>query len=145
MTTPTAQRIAFDLRDILSSFGLDGESGLSRLAELYDPEIVFCDPLQTLTGREAFIAMNRRIIRRARSLSFDVKEAMGDADRLFLTWAMNYRPHRGPTILFEGATFARLRDGLIAEQRDYWDLLSSVAHSLPGIRGVYAALAPRLG
>jgi steroid Delta-isomerase len=145
MTRPGARIIADELRDILASFERDGESALSRLAELYDAGLVFSDPLQTLAGRDAFIAMNRRIIRRARSLSFEVKEATGDEDKIFLTWVMTYRPRRGPTIFFEGATFARVRGGLIAEQRDYWDLLSSVARSVPGLRRVYAALAPRLG
>jgi hypothetical protein len=38
-----------------------------------------------------------------------------------------------------------VRGGKIVEQRDYWDLLSSVAQSIPFVRNVYASLAPHLG
>ena len=117
---------------------------LARLAELYHRDVVFRDPLQTLRGRDAFLAMNRRIMRRARRLSFDVKDAVGSQGSAFLTWAMRYEPRRGPTITFEGSTHARVRDGLVTEQRDYWDLLSSLAESLPVLHVVYAKLAPHL-
>jgi hypothetical protein len=82
---------------------------------------------------------------RARRLSFDVNDAIGGQGSLFLTWTMTYEPRRGPTLVFEGSTHARMQGGVIVEQRDYWDLLSSLAQSLPLLRGVYATLAPRLG
>lgn len=145
MTTRTARETVNLLREIYVSFDRDGEAALARLAELYASDMVFRDPLQTLEGREAFMAMNRRIMKRARRLSFDVSDAIGGDDSLFLTWSMLYEPHRGPTIVFEGSSHARIRDGFITEQRDYWDLLSSVAQSLPLIRSVYARLAPHLG
>ena len=145
MSALPAQRIAEQLRDVFVSFERDGESALTRLAELYDPDVLFRDPLQTLIGREAFLAMNRRIMMRARRLSFDVKDAVGGVDSLFLAWTMIYEPRLGPTLVFEGSTHARLHGGLITEQRDYWDLLSTVAQSIPIARGVYAALAPHLG
>ena len=145
MTAPSTQRLAERLRDVLGSFERDREAALPRLAELYDPEVLFRDPLQTLHGREAFLAMNRRIMARSRHLSFDVSDAIGGDGSLFLTWTMAYEPRRGPRIVFEGATHARVRDGVVTEHRDYWDLLSSVAQSLPILRSVYASIAPHLG
>jgi len=144
MTTVPEQKMAESLRDVLSGFERDGDGTLARLAELYHRDVVFRDPLQTLRGRDAFLAMNRRIMRRARRLSFDVKDAVGSQGSAFLTWAMRYEPRRGPTITFEGSTHARVRDGLVTEQRDYWDLLSSLAESLPVLHVVYAKLAPHL-
>lgn len=145
MNPMTDQVFAERLRDVYLSFNGDGERALAELAELYDRDVVFRDPLQTLNGREAFVAMNRRVMTRARRLSFNVKDAFGRGDSLFLAWTMTYEPHRGPTIVFEGATHARVRGGVIVEQRDYWDMLSSVAQSLPVVRNLYAALAPHLG
>lgn len=145
MTLVPAQVLAERLRDVYVSFDRDGERALAELAELYDRDVVFRDPLQTLNGREAFVAMNRRIMTRARRLSFDVKDVLGGGDSLFLAWTMTYEPHRGPTVVFEGSTHARVKGGGIVEHRDYWDLLSSVAQSLPVIRSLYAALAPHLG
>lgn len=145
MTVATDQVLAEELRDHYASFERDGDRAITRLAELYAEDIVFRDPLQTLRGRDAFVAMNRRILARARRLSFQVTSAAGAGGSVFLAWTMLYEPRMGPTIVFEGATHARTRAGLIVEQRDYWDLLSSVAASLPILRSVYASLSPHLG
>jgi len=145
LTIRSTRDIAEELRDVYQSFDRDSEGALSRLGLLYDPGVVFRDPLQTLAGREAFVAMNRRVVARARRVAFDVTDALGREESVFLAWVMTYEPRRGPTLVFEGATHARARAGLIVEQRDYWDLLSSVARALPIVRSVYAALAPRLG
>ena len=145
MSVDQDQALAGELRAIYLAFEGDGEAAIARLATLYDSGVVFRDPLQTLRGRDAFVAMNRRILRRARGLSFDVTSAVGADSSIFLAWTMLYQPRLGPTVVFEGATHARTRAGLIVEQRDYWDLLSSFAQSVPIVRDVYASLAPHLG
>ena len=144
MSSDTDQALAEGLRAVLLSFDREGYAALAELAALYDRDMVFGDPLQTLHGREAFLAMNRRILRRARRVSFEIHDALGKNGSVFLTWTMHYVPRRGPAIRFEGATHARVRLGLIVEQRDYWDLLSSVAGSVPLVGRAYAALAPHL-
>jgi limonene-1,2-epoxide hydrolase len=88
--------------------------------------------------------MNRRIVTRARHIAFDVQEAEGAGGSLFLTWTMEYRAKVGPMLVFEGVTHFRIRGGLIVEHRDYWDLLSSVVATVPGLRSLYAALTPHL-
>jgi hypothetical protein len=144
MTPQETQRLAEQMRDVWLAFEHDGERSLARLAALYDVGLVFHDPLQTLKGREAFLSMNRRLLRRARRIAFDVPKAIGAVDALFLVWTMTYEPRRGRPIVFEGSSFARVRNGLVVEQRDYWDLLSSVACSTPLLRGLYKTLAPHL-
>jgi ketosteroid isomerase-like protein len=145
MSVDQDQALAEALRDVYLSFEREGDAAIARLAKLYDEDVVFRDPLQTLRGRAAFVAMNRRILARARRCSFEVANVAAAKGSIFLAWTMLYEPRRGPTIVFEGATHARTRGGLIVEQRDYWDLLSSVAQSLPVVRDVYASLAPHLG
>lgn len=145
MTASPGQLLAERLRDIFVSFDRDGDGAITRLSSLYDADVVFRDPLQTLIGKDAFLEMNRRILGRSRRLAFDVTDAVGGKDSLFLAWTMTYEPKKGRTIVFQGSTHARVRDGMITEQRDYWDLLSSVAQSFPVARNLYAALAPHLG
>ncbi len=145
MTALPGQLLAERLRDIYVSFERDPDGAIIRLAGIVAADIVFRDPLQTLNGREAFLAMNRRILGRSRRLAFDVADAIGGGQSLFLAWTMTYEPKNGRAIVFEGSTHALVRDGMIAEQRDYWDLLSSVARSYPLARNLYAALAPHLG
>lgn len=139
------QVLAEQLRDLYLAFERDGEAAIERLGALYDPDMLFRDPLQTLHGRDAFLAMNRRILARARRLSFEVPDAIGGRGSVFLAWTMLYEPRLGPKLVFHGTTHARLKGGRIVEQRDYWDLLSSVAQSLPFVRNAYATLAPHLG
>jgi len=145
MSVDQDQALAEALRDIYASFECEGDAAIARLAELYHDDVVFRDPLQTLRGRDAFVAMNRRILARAQRLSFEVASLAAGGGSVFLAWTMHYQPRVGPVIVFEGATHARTRAGLIVEHRDYWDLLSSLAQSLPIVRSVYASLAPHLG
>ena len=139
------QVLADQLRDLYVSFEHEGDAAIERLGALYDPDMVFRDPLQTLHGRDAFLVMNRRILARARRLSFEVSEAVGGRGSVFLAWTMLYEPRLGPKLVFHGTTHARVKSGRVFEQRDYWDLLSSVAQSLPFVRNAYATLAPHLG
>ena len=139
------QALADQLRGIYLAFEHEGDTAIDRLGTLYDPHVVFRDPLQTLHGRDAFLAMNRRILARARRLSFEVSDAVGGRGSVFLAWTMFYEPRLGPKLVFHGTTHVRVKDGRVVEQRDYWDLLSSVAQSLPFVRNAYATLAPHLG
>jgi steroid Delta-isomerase len=146
MTTENerSQALADRIREILLAFERSREEAVDRLTEVYDRDVVFQDPLQTLHGRDAFLAMNRRIVLRSRRLAFDVKEAVGSGSSVFMAWVMDYQPRIGPTIVFEGVTHLRVKGDLVVFHRDYWDLLSSVAESVPLVRRVYASLAPHL-
>lgn len=145
MIEATARDVVDKLSDAYASFDRDSERALAQLEQLYASDMIFRDPLQTLNGREAFLAMNRRVVKRARRVHFEVTDKSAGADSIFLAWRMTYEPHRGPSIVFEGATHARVESARIVEQRDYWDLLSSVAQSIPLLRNLYTALAPILG
>ncbi len=135
-TTPTSPPTPPQPSTLLDSFcalftsvTTEGLSALSRIPSLYDPRLVFHDPLTTTLGLDAFVALNRRMIERARSLSVEVVDAAQSPDgaQLFVTWRMHYAPRRGPALVIEGATHARVRDQLIVSQRDYWDLAGSLA------------------
>ena len=138
------QAVADALRDVLLDLGRAGTKGVTRLAQFYDEAVVFRDPVQTLQGRGAFLEMNRRLIARARHFSLDVTEAVGKNGTIFLVWTMVYERRALPRVTVEGMTRARLRGGLVVEQRDYWDLLSTAAASIPLVGWVYAALARHL-
>ena len=42
------QALADQLRDLYLAFEHEGDAAIERLGELYDPHVVFRDPLQTL-------------------------------------------------------------------------------------------------
>ena len=122
---------------VFEAVSADGEAALPLMRELYHEQIQFEDPIQSVVGIEPFIEANRRLLRRARSLTFNLGTVVERDGHLFAVWTMTFEPRMGPAMVFEGATHATFREGLIVYQRDYWDLLSSAADALPGMGMVY--------
>ena len=133
------------LRDALRALGPGRPEAIEALRPLYDEAVEFRDPIQTLRGLDAFLAMNRRLMGRVRALSFEVTSARGDADEVFLAWTMRATARIGPTIVVDGVTHARARAGKVVHHRDYWDLGQMLASIIPGgervLRGILRPLA----
>jgi hypothetical protein len=133
------------LRELFTSGPFD-ESVNTALAPYYAEDVVFSDPIQTVRGREAFLAMNRRLIRRARSIRFVARHVAQQGDEIFITWTMTFKPRLpAPALVIEGVTHVTLRGGRVWRHTDYWDLLGSVMGSLPLLGTVYRAIVQRLG
>lgn len=142
---PRAALTAAKLRDLFASGPFTDET-LAGLVPWYCDDVVFRDPIQTVRGRDAFVAMNQRLMSRARWLRFDVHQMADAGDQLFLTWTMEMQPKLpAPLLRVEGVTHCTLRDGRIAEHTDYWDLLGSVMGSVPVVGGVYRAAVRLIG
>ncbi|HET9626554.1 MAG TPA: nuclear transport factor 2 family protein [Kofleriaceae bacterium] len=128
------------LRDALVALTPDNAGAVEGLAPLYDPAMVFRDPIQTIRGREEFLAMNRRLLRRMRRLTWDVTAVQGTEDEVFLEWRMQCGLRLGPSLDVDGTTRVRARGGLIVDHRDYWDLGEMIASALPGGQRLLNAL-----
>ena len=118
----------------------DQPAAVHDLRALYAPDMVFRDPIQEVRGLEPFIAMNARLLRRMRRLSWTITLARGDDKIAFLEWRMSGAAKLGPKLEVEGMTRVSARGGLIIEHRDYWDLGELAASSLPGGRRLLRAL-----
>ncbi len=145
--TPSTDVAPLDAARFRALFsGTFDEASLDAIAPYYDDEVVFTDPIQTVRGREGFLAMNRRLLRRVRSVSFEVREVAQNGDALFAVWTMRFEPRpMGPPIVVEGVTHATLRDGRVWRHTDYWDLLGSMMDTVPLAGAVYRKLVARLG
>lgn len=141
---PTPHEILDVLLSALATFRDDGEGAIAKLVPIYDEQVRFQDPLQSLVGREAFLEMNRRLLARSKELTFDVKESAVAGDQIFATWHMRMVPRVGPTLVVDGVTHARVAGGLVVEHRDYWDLLGSVLDSFPIVAPIYKTLVAKL-
>jgi ketosteroid isomerase-like protein len=121
----------------------DNPDALSGLDTLYAEDMRFRDPIQQLSSRAAFLAMNERLLARMRSLTWQIHHADGDDDRVMLEWTMHCTAKLGVKLAVDGTTVARARDGLIIDHRDYWDLGEMFASSLPwGLRLLHAVRRP---
>lgn len=115
----------------------DPAAALEKLDALYAETMTFTDPLQTISGRTAFIAMNRRLINRFRKLRIQVLDTAESERGIFLLWRMEAATRFGANLTIEGITHCRVENGLIVDQRDYWDLLGSALASIPVAGSVY--------
>lgn len=120
-------------------------AALDQLLALYDEDVIFQDPIQTVRGKPEFRDMNLRLLRRARAIHFEVTDRAQRGDSLFLVWTMTLVPRIGPPLQFEGSSHLRTRAGLIYYHRDFWDLLGSFMASVPVAGNVYRSLVRRLG
>jgi hypothetical protein len=127
-------------KDAIQALEGQGEKALPMLRDLYHKQIEFQDPMQSVVGIEPFIEANRRLVKRAKSLSFKLETVVEQDGNLFVVWTLMLKPMVGPAMTVEGTTHAIIRDGLIVYQRDYWDLLSSIANAIPGVGMVYRRL-----
>jgi limonene-1,2-epoxide hydrolase len=141
---PTTAEIADAIVLAFNDFAKDPEAQLQRVAPLYDENVRFTDPIQTLDGREAFIDMNRRLVARSKELRFDVFERAVDGDNIFFTWRMVFAMKVGPRLEIEGTSHLRVTNGRVTLHRDYWDLAGSVADSIPLAAPFYRALVSKL-
>ena len=139
------ERIAERLAELLVLLGDDPQAAFGRIDDLYAEDIFFEDPLTRLHGRDAFHRMNRQLVALAREFHVDVHERAVAGDSIFLAWTFHYRVKFGPLLHVPGVTRARVRDGKVVEHRDYWDLLSSLLETIPGLRTLQRRLVERLG
>ncbi|HVH42172.1 MAG TPA: nuclear transport factor 2 family protein [Labilithrix sp.] len=131
------------LKDALAQLTPERPEAVEMLRALYTDDIVFRDPVQEVRGIHDFIAMNRRLLRRMRTLEWSIRTAKGDDTDAFLEWTMRGTLKLGPRLKVDGMTHARARDGRIFDHRDYWDLGELMASSVPGgQRILHTVLSP---
>ncbi|MCA9664503.1 MAG: nuclear transport factor 2 family protein [Myxococcales bacterium] len=144
VTSADAPSAARALVDHIASLRVGDDSGLARARDCYHPDVVFQDPMQRIVGREAFLEMNRRALHAASEYRIDFDDVLESPTLLFASWRMVYKPKRGPRLTIVGASRLVLRDGLVCDHRDYWDLLSSFASSTPVLARAHGWLMKKL-
>jgi hypothetical protein len=128
---PRSERIATMFASLA-----DHEKVDAILDELYAPECVFSDPIQTVEGIEEIRAMNRRLERRLGDVDVDV---LGDAvadNTLALRWVMTFKPWflpgRGE---LEGVSWIEIGpDGKFVRHTDFWDMAALTEDIAPFMR-----------
>ncbi len=135
--------LAARLRDALVALTPDRPDAVDGLRAVYADDIVFRDPIQEVRGIDAFLAMNRRLLKRMRTLEWIVVTTADEGETIFLEWTMRGKTKLGPTVSVDGMTRARTRGGRIVDHRDYWDLGELLASSMPaGKRLLHALVSP---
>jgi limonene-1,2-epoxide hydrolase len=140
-----AQGMPSRLREALVRVTPDHPDAIEDLRSLYDRAVVFRDPIQEVRGIEAFLDVNRRLMRRMKKVAWTVKGVSGDEREIFMEWTMKATPKLGPSITVDGVTRARAVNGRIVDHRDYWDVGEMLASAVPGGARVLRALLSPFG
>jgi limonene-1,2-epoxide hydrolase len=131
---------------LFSSETFRPDSDLSLIKAYYHPEVRFRDAIQELHGREAFLAMTRRFLDRAKELEVEAHEAAQTGNVIFLSWTMRLRMGKGPRTTLEGTSKLTLdQHGKVIDHRDYFDLWGDAIGSLPVVGRAYRALIQKMG
>ena len=118
------------------------EPFLLEIDALCTEDMVFRDPMQTSRGRPAFLEVNRRLAKMARSIRFDVTDETGNDELFYLHWTMSLVPRFGPEMNVEGVSRLRGRTGRVFEHVDYWDLGELFASPLGGQKLLHKLFRP---
>jgi steroid Delta-isomerase len=121
----------------------DRPDAIVALSTFYDEALHFRDPIQELDGLPAFLAMNRHLVGRMRSLHWTIRGVTGDDAYAVLEWSVHGTTKFRLPLAVDGTTVVRARNGRIHDHRDYWDLGEMFASPLPfGQRLLYLLRRP---
>lgn len=120
------------------TYNREGKPDWSHIFPYYHEDIVFQDSIQKVVGKEAFIAMCERLTKRCRSLHMDLSNIMQKDNVISMEWVMTMSFKKSPDTPLYGVTRLTLNDeGLILEQRDYYDLWGDIFNNIPHFNKFY--------
>jgi ketosteroid isomerase-like protein len=116
---------------------LTREHALEHLPAIFSDDIEFCDPFRETRGMRAFRELFVRMFRQYPTVDFTDYRTVGAGDRFTLTYDMHLRMAVGPTFVTPLASVCRVRDGLVFELHDYYDLVGGLLSPLRPIQRAY--------
>jgi len=116
----------------------EGKPDWSHILPYYEENIYFRDAVQEIHGKQEFMAMTERLIRRSGSLEMDVINTAQNGKVIFLEWIMKLSFNKYPKSSVYGASRVTLNDeGKIIEQRDFYDLWGDIFDNIPRFGPAY--------
>ena len=127
------------LRELWSrTYNREGKPDWSHILPYYHDGIRFQDSIQRLEGMAEFTAMCQRLTSRCEQLNMEIDSVVTDGRVIYFQWKMQMIFRRFPSSPIYGASKLTLgEDGLIHEQRDYYDLWGDIFDNVPWFRRPY--------
>lgn len=121
-----------------------GPEDLDRLDALTAPEVLFQDPFQSLTGRDAYKALFRHMWSTTGQPRVTIHRAAWDGDTVFLRWRFELKV-KGEWLPIEGVSEITFDgQGRVLRHIDHWDAASQVYERIPVLRTVLRLIRRRL-
>ena len=120
------------------TYNRDGKPDWSHIFPYYHKDIVFQDTIQRIEGLDNFIAMCNRLTQRTKQLKMEILAIAQNDNVIMFDWVMTMMFKKYPNTPMYGATKLVLsEDGLIKEQRDYYDLWGDIFNNIPRFGKMY--------
>jgi len=120
------------------TYSEEGKPDWSHIFPFYSENIVFHDSIQRIEGKVKFVEMCNRLSKRCRSLKMDIYNIVKTDNIVMMDWKMTMSFRFFPKKPIYGATrLTSDSEGMIIEQRDYYDLWGDIYDGIPGFRRIY--------
>lgn len=115
-----------------------GKPDWSHILPYYDTNIHFKDAIQEIKGINEFTEMTKRLTERSKDLEMKIHNIIMQGKIIFFEWEMILSFGKYPKSSVYGASRIRLnKQGLIIEQRDYYDLWGDIFDNIPRFNKMY--------
>lgn len=120
------------------TYNTAGKPDWSHIFPYYHRNIVFQDTIQRIEGIDDFIAMCNRLTTRTNELKMEIVSIAQNENVIIFDWIMTMIFRKYPSTPIYGSTKLTLsEDGLILEQRDYYDLWGDIFNNIPHFNKMY--------
>jgi limonene-1,2-epoxide hydrolase len=120
------------------TYNREGKPDWSHIFPYYHKDIVFQDTIQRIEGIDNFIAMCNRLTKRTQQLKMEILSIAQNDNVIMFDWIMTMMFKKYPSTPMYGATKLVLNEeGLIKEQRDYYDLWGDIFNNIPRFGKMY--------
>lgn len=120
------------------TYNTEGKPDWSHIFKYYHKDLVFQDTIQRIEGIDAFTAMCNRLTRRTEQLNMEIVSIAQNGNIILFDWVMTMMFKKYPSTPLYGSTKLVISDdGLILEQRDYYDLWGDIFNNIPHFNKMY--------
>lgn len=120
------------------TYNTKGKPDWSHILPYYDKNIYFRDSIQEVNGIKEFTEMTERLVKRSKELEMKITHLLMKQESLFFEWEMKLSFGNYPkSTLFGSSRITLNKDGLIIEQRDYYDLWGDIFDNIPQFGKIY--------
>jgi limonene-1,2-epoxide hydrolase len=137
-----AEKVPLNLETIRElwtrTYNREGRPDWSHIFPYYHQDIVFQDTIQRIEGKGRFVAMCNRLTKRTKQLRMEILAIAQNGNVIMFDWVMTMMFKKFPNTPMYGSTKLVLgEDGLIREQRDYYDLWGDIFNNIPRFGKLY--------
>lgn len=131
--------------DFIQLYQALNKDNLHLLAQVYDDNIRFTDPMHQITGLASLTQYFAKLYKNVKHIHFEIKEVQQDANQAALFWQMQYchpKLNKGGLIRVDGMSQLKFNDKIYFH-RDYFDLGQMLYEHLPCMGGLIRLLKDR--